>query len=251
MRPFPFDSPGRTPFVAAHRGASSRALENSREAFAAALADGADMIELDVRVSADGEPVVLHDGKTGRTARENVEVAKAPTARLRTVRLKNGETLPFLPEILDLLHGAVPVNIEVKAPGGMAAVRRALAASAYPGEVLLSSPLREECRAARDLLPGLPCGLVTRRPSASDLAFCRARGLPSIHPDHRTLSVIRTAAVRGAGLRLVPYTVNDAETLFRLLAAGADGVFSDRARELKEALAERSHRAGGKPARPA
>ncbi|MDX1815073.1 MAG: glycerophosphodiester phosphodiesterase, partial [Thermodesulfobacteriota bacterium] len=52
------------PIVIAHRGASRRALENSLEAFSLSLADRADMIEFDVRLSADGEPVVIHDDRT-------------------------------------------------------------------------------------------------------------------------------------------------------------------------------------------
>ncbi len=229
--------------MVAHRGAPDRALENSLASFAVALADGADMIEFDVRLSADGAAVVVHDARTGRTAKENVRVAAATAARLRAVRLKNGEPLPFLADVLDLVRGTVPVNVEAKAPGAMAAVARALRDADYRGEVLLSSGLRDECLAARARLPDLPCGLVTRRPSGSDLAFCRRHGLPSIHPDHRALSVLRTRKVREAGLRLVPYTVNDAALFFRLADSGADGVFSDRAQALRAAWRER--RLGG------
>jgi glycerophosphoryl diester phosphodiesterase len=70
------------PIVVAHRGASRRALENSLEAFSLSLADRADMIEFDVRLSADGEAVVIHDARTGRTARENLTV-RWPNATLR------------------------------------------------------------------------------------------------------------------------------------------------------------------------
>ncbi|MGE5190443.1 MAG: glycerophosphodiester phosphodiesterase [Gemmatimonadota bacterium] len=243
MKPFRFDARAGSPIVVAHRGAPDRALENSRASFALAVADGADMIEFDVRLSGDGAPVVVHDARTGRTAKENVPVAAATAARLRGVRLKNGEPLPFLPEILDLVGGRVPVNIEAKAPGAMAAAARALRDAGYPGEVLLSSALRDECLAACALLPDIPCGLVTRRPSASDVAFCRRRGLPSIHPDHRALSVLRTRRVKEAGLRLLPYTVNDAARFLRLVDSGADGVFSDRAAALRAAW--RESRLGG------
>jgi len=239
VKPFRFEGRTGSPIVVAHRGAPDRALENSLASFTLAVADGADMIEFDVRLSGDGAPVVVHDARTGRTAKENVPVASATAARLRSVRLKNGEPLPFLPDVLDLIHGKVPVNIESKSPGAMAAVARALGNGGYPGAVLLSSELRDECLAARSLLPNLPCGLVTRRPSASDLAFCRRRGLPSIHPDHRTLSVLRTRKVKEAGLLLVPYTVNDAALFFRLADSGADGVFSDRAEALRAAWRER------------
>ncbi len=239
MKPFRLDGRTGSPIVVAHRGAPDRALENSLASFSLAVADAADMIEFDVRLSADGAPVVVHDARTGRTAKENVAVASAAAARLRSVRLKNGEPLPFLPDVLDLVAGKVPIDIESKSPGAMAAAARALRAADYPGEVMVSSGLRDECLAARSLLPGVPCGLVTGRPSASDVAFCRRHGLPSIHPDHRRLSVLRTRTVKAAGLVLIPYTVNDAGLLFRLADAGADGVFSDRAESLRAAWRER------------
>ena len=235
MRPsLPGGVPGSPVFVA-HRGASDRALENSLSAFSTAVSDGADMIEFDVRLTSDGVPLVFHDGRTGRTAKANLEVAGTPAARLREAHLKNGEPIPTLAEVLDLVRGRVPLNVESKAPGGVAAAAKALADARYGGAILFSSGLRDECLAARSLLPGLPCGLVTRRPSMSDLAFCLRHGLSSIHPDHRYLTVLRVRKVLSAGIRLLPYTVDDPDVAFRLIAAGAAGVFSNRAQTLREA----------------
>ncbi len=235
MRPFfPGRAPGR-PVFAAHRGASDRALENSPAAFALAVSDGADLVEFDVRLSSDGVPVVFHDGRTGRTAKENLAVARTPAARLRTVRLKNGEAFPFLVDVLEIFRGSVPINIESKVPGGIAAAAEALSQARYEGEVLLSSALRDECLAARDLLPEIPCGLVARRPSASDLAFCLRRGLSSIHPACRLLSVLRLRKVAASGIPFLPYTADEPGEAFALIAAGAAGVFSNRAQALREA----------------
>jgi glycerophosphoryl diester phosphodiesterase len=114
----------------------------------------------------------------------------------------------------------------------------------YEGEVLLSSGLREECLAARATRPGIPCGLVTGRPSASDIAFCLRHSLSSIHPDHRDLSVLRIRRVREAGLPLIPYTVDDEQLFFRLVEGGADGVFSNRAEDIRAAWRGR-FRGGG------
>jgi glycerophosphoryl diester phosphodiesterase len=225
--------------VVAHRGASDRALENSLAAISLAVADCADMIEFDVRLSADGDAVVLHDARTGRTGRENIVVAESTSERLRRVRLKNGEPIPFLVDVLDLVRGAVPINVHVKTAGGMAAVCGSLADSGYRGRVVLSSGLREECLAARALRPDLPCGLVTVRPSSSDIAFCLRRSLPLLHPDFRRLSLLRVRKVKAAGLLLIPYTVDEPELFFRLVREGAYGVFSNRAESLRKAWRER------------
>ena len=229
---------GAPPIVIAHRGASRRALENSLEAFSLSLADRADMIECDVRLSADGEPVVVHDARTGRTGRENLTVARCDAARLRNVRLHNGERVPFLADVLDLVRGGVPLNIEVKTAGGVNASLQVIDRMGYRGELILSSSLREECRAARTSRPAIPCGLVTGRPSASDIAFCFRHGLASIHPDARRLSVLRIRKVVEAGLPFVPYTVDDEGEFFRLVGSGASGVFSNRAEELRKAWRE-------------
>jgi glycerophosphoryl diester phosphodiesterase len=231
---------GNSPVIVAHRGAPDRALENSRAGIALAAADGADMIEFDVRLTADGKPVVLHDARTGRTAKVNLPVASTSSARLRKVLLKNGEPIPFLSDVLDLVRGKVPINIHVKTSGGTAAACRVLSDAGYEGEVVLSSGLREECLAARTLRPDLPCGLVTGRPSASDIAFCVRNALPSIHPDHRRLTLLRVRKVKNAGLLLIPYSVDDPETFFRLVDGGADGVFSNRAEALRAAWRARS-----------
>src|SRR3989304_8705621 len=216
------------PIVIAHRGASRRALENSLEAFSLSLADRADMIEFDVRLSADGEPVVIHDARTGRTARENLAVPVCEAPRLRKVRPRNGEPVPFLTDVLDLIRGAVPVNIESKTDGGIHASLRVIGGMRYEGEVLLSSGLREEGLAARASRPGIPSGLGTGRPSASDIAFCLRPSPSSIHPDHCNLSALRIRQVRAAGLPLIPYTVDDEQLFFRLVEGGADGVLSSR-----------------------
>ena len=228
-----------SPLVVAHRGAPDRALENSLAGIALAAADGADMIEFDVRLTADGEPVVLHDARTGRTAKENLTVESTHSALIRKVRLKNGEPVPFLADVLELVRGRIPVNIHVKTTGGTAAVCRVLSRAGYAGKVVLSSGLREECIEARTLRPDLPCGLVTGRPSASDIAFCLRHSLPSIHPDYRRLTLLRVRKVKSAGLLLIPYTVDDPETFFRLVDGGADGVFSNRAEALRAAWVNR------------
>jgi len=234
MRPFfPGREPG-PPVFAAHRGASDRALENSPAAFALAVKGSADMIEFDVRLSSDGVPVVFHDARTGRTAKENLAVAGTPAARLRGLRLKNGEKLPFLLDVLEIVGGKVPVNIESKVSGGIAAAAKALSRADYGGEILLSSGMRGECLAARDLLPRIPCGLVTHRPSASDLAFCLRHGLSSIHPYRRLLTVVRLRKVAASEIPLLPHTVDDPAEAFALIAAGAAGVFSNRALTLRE-----------------
>lgn len=242
MTGFPFERNPDRPLLAWHRGASGRELENSPAAFSLAVAEGADLVEFDVRLCADGDPVVIHDERTGRTAREDLRVSRTSSARLRRLKLKNGEPLPFLADVLEIVGGKVPVNLEVKDPGGAEASLRTLERAGYRGEVLFSSGLRGECVCLRALRPDLPCGLVTGRPSASDVAFCLRHSLPSIHPDFRKLTVLRIRKVLASGLVLLPYTVDDPARFLWLAQRGARGVFSNRPAALREAWERRLER---------
>lgn len=101
----------------AHRGLHGGALvENSRAAFEAAIVAGHG-IELDVRVTRDARAVVFHDAKLDRLTEAEGLVDRHTAAELARIRLKGtDETIPGLPEILDLIGGRVPTLIEVKAP---------------------------------------------------------------------------------------------------------------------------------------
>ncbi len=82
------------PLIIAHRGDSSRALENSLEAFRLALAVPVDMIEFDVRKSRDNQLYVMHDRETGRTAEKNINIEQSLSEEIATVKLRNGEPIP-------------------------------------------------------------------------------------------------------------------------------------------------------------
>lgn len=115
--------------VYAHRGLHRRGgpPENSRAAFAAALARGYG-IELDVRASADGDAVVFHDPTLKRLTGRRGRVASMTAAELGSVPLANsGETIPTLAQVLALIAGRVPILIELKRAGSGFALERAVA----------------------------------------------------------------------------------------------------------------------------
>ncbi len=116
---------GRTrPLIVAHRGSSGVAPENTVAAFRRAAEDGADMVELDVRMTKDFEIVVLHDRSVRRTTNGRGKIWELTLADLRTLdagswfsRRFAGERIPTLRHILDILPAHVAVNIEVKTDG--------------------------------------------------------------------------------------------------------------------------------------
>lgn len=96
-----------------HRGAAGLALENSRSSLLAAIDQGVDMIEFDVRLTSDDHLVVIHDKGTGRVSGEKLTIRKQTLDSLRESNLGNGESIMSLDEALDTI-GDTPVIIELK-----------------------------------------------------------------------------------------------------------------------------------------
>ena len=170
-----------------HRGLSSAHLENSMEAFRAALAAGMDGFELDVQPTRDGVCVVLHDDDLGRTALGTGILRKMKATELPP--LKNGEPLPRLADVLEL--PAKLINVELKGEPGwqqaLAAVEaaealdRVLFSSFEPSEVL---QLWAACEAAR-------CGFLWETEEAMDLTAEELADLPATLWFHPPLKAVQ------------------------------------------------------------
>ncbi|WLT32044.1 glycerophosphodiester phosphodiesterase family protein [Geothrix sp. PMB-07] len=164
-----------------HRGLSAKHLENSMEAFRAALTAGMDGFELDVQPTRDGVCLVLHDEDLGRTANGSGLLRQMKAAELPA--LKNGEPLPRLADVLDL--PAKLINVELKGePGWQQALATVEAAEALD-RVLFSSFEHSEvlqlwaaCETAR-------CGFLWETDEAMDLSAEELADLPEalwLHP---------------------------------------------------------------------
>jgi glycerophosphoryl diester phosphodiesterase len=126
--------------IIAHRGASGSAPENTLAAFNLAVRQGADAIELDVRLTADGVPVVLHDATLDRTTASVGPLGALSFAGLQAVDAgarytpDQGRTYPYrgtalrVPALADVLRefSRIPILVEVKEPAAQEAVRRVI-----------------------------------------------------------------------------------------------------------------------------
>ena len=234
-----------SPLIIAHRGDSARYPENSLAAFAAALEVGAAMVELDVTLTRDRYLVVIHDDAVDRTTDGTGAVSAMTLAELRALDAGAwfdpafaGQRIPTLEEVLILARGRARVNIEIKdsayepeAPAD-AAERQVLETVRRLGmvdSVLVSSfepRILKRLAAMGGPLPRL--ALLTETPfEQADLDLCRELSAWSLHPDRSVVSPEMVFAAHAAGLRVLPYTVNDPEEAARLLALGVDGFFTD------------------------
>lgn len=220
--------------VLAHRGASRVAPENTLEAFARAVALGADGVELDVHRTSDGGLVVHHDpdaGELGLLAERSLVDVRAGLPHL-----------PTLAEALDVCAGLL-VNVEIKnlpgSPGhdpdeqAADAVTALVAARGHRDDVLVSSFGIGAIDRVHELDARVPTGLLTIVGFDPIEALARAheRGHRSVHPDVRSLGgtvVLELVELAHAlGIAIYPWTVDDPDEIRRLAAAEVDGVITN------------------------
>jgi glycerophosphoryl diester phosphodiesterase len=212
--------------VLAHRGANRVEPENTVPAMAAAVARGADGVELDVHRSADGVLMVRHD-------------AESPAGLLGDLtRAAIHEAMPDIPtlaEVLDVCRGTL-VNVEVKDadPRSVEALVALLDARAAAGsdEILVSSFDLATVDRVHATVPDLPTGLLSFG-LAPDQALTIAveHGHVAVHPDVWTLLTVDVEeyVVRAheQGVQVTVWTVNDVDQAVALRDAGVDAVITD------------------------
>ena len=235
----------RTPLVFGHRGASAYAPENTLAAFRLALEQGADGIELDVILSADSVPVVIHDDTLDRTTSGHGPVSRLTLGELK--RLAAGyparfgaqfsaERIPTLAEVFETCGAQTVINIELKhdrSPGRQLAGRvvELIHAHGRPGRIIVSSFQFSSLGRVKALAPDLPVGLLYVAPVFGPrLAHCLARSLPHAahHPSAAGLTARGIAWYHQQGLRVNVWTVDDEAELRRLALAGVDGLITNR-----------------------
>lgn len=106
----------KQPWSIAHRGLSARCIENTIASHRAAIEAGADFVETDARLSADGDVFCIHDAELRRIAGIDLPVAEMPTRHLLAVKLPQGEHLTALPAVLGAVQNDAAILIDLKTP---------------------------------------------------------------------------------------------------------------------------------------
>ncbi len=252
------DRPGNVEIIG-HRGASYDAPENTLSALKLGWQQQADAVEFDVYLSKDGQIVLSHDADTKRAAgvdKKIVDQTYAELLKLDVGAWKDkkyaGERIPLLSEVLAIIPTGKRVFIEVKCgPEIMPELQRVLAAAKRPArETAVISFSKDVVAAAKTALPE-----------------CKAYWIVSVKKDkqtgawnHTVDSLIKTAQelhadgldlsacdlidrgfgeqVKAAGLELLVWTVNDVKVAKQMIAAGVQGITTDRPLWLREQLAQ-------------
>lgn len=225
--------------------------ENSLEAFRNAQRLGVDVIELDAKVTRDGVPVVMHDATVDRTTDCSGRVADLAAAEIagchidmlgtdgNSVALRRSKVrVPTLAEVLRWARkSGARLNLEVKnvpndddfdpTPAFAQAVLDELARSGIPREqVLVQSfwpPNLDQAKAA-----GFRTSFLTlQQMNEGGVAFAAARGYDVLSPQWPVLTPSYWQAAAAAGLPVVPWTLDDAESIATAVALGADAVITN------------------------
>ncbi|HEX6849831.1 MAG TPA: glycerophosphodiester phosphodiesterase family protein [Candidatus Polarisedimenticolaceae bacterium] len=237
-----------TPFlVVGHRGAAARAPENTRASLKAALDAAAPAVEIDVALSADGRVVLLHDRTLDRTTS-----ARGPVRRKRWDELRRldagswfaarfaGEAMLDLDGALDLVRDRARLVVEIKDALAVDAVLAVLSRRGAERAVTISSFAWEALAVARRRHPGIDLAATVKRLERRDpVAFAVSIGASALHPNRALATPAWVERAHEAGLSVIPYTVNGAAELDRVLRAGANGCFTDDPGALLRLLARR------------
>ncbi|HLO77037.1 MAG TPA: glycerophosphodiester phosphodiesterase family protein [Magnetospirillum sp.] len=221
------------PRVIGHRGACAHAPENTLASFAKAAELGCAMVEFDVRLTADGVPVVFHDDTVDRCTNGRGRVGGMTLDQLKRLDAGAGETVPTLAEVLGLCRQrGMAVNIEIKPDRGTgAATAQAALAVARAGwdgpPPLISSFDAQALAAAREVMPAWPRSLLVERVPARWPQLIRHFECVALAAHHRTLPAGLVAEITRAGVAVLAYTVNRPGRARRLWGRGVATVFCD------------------------
>lgn len=243
---------GRTRAIA-HRGFSGAAPENTLAAVRAAIESGADMVEIDVTMSADRHLVVIHDETLDRTTGGRGEVAGLTLAEIRQLDAGRwfspafaGERVPTLDEVLAAVEGRVLLNVEIKseavARGIVDKVAAAIRARRMTREVIVSSfapaALEQLRAAAPEIRTAVLCNPEYHK-GRDPVAIVRELGASMFNIKRTRLTRAMLQRCREAGIPVAVYTANKPRHLRKLVKMGVDAIFTDHPDRLLEVVEKR------------
>ncbi len=236
-------SEGRGPKmnVLGHRGASAYAPENTAPAFEEAIALGADGVELDVHLTADGRAVVMHHADLSKTSNGVGLLSNYTLGELKLLDVggwfsKEYENTPILTltEALEIVQDMRVINIEIKAPKTPyrnlpEIVAQTVKYMNLSHKVIVSSFSSQAALSAKKSNPRLKAGLLYDRPIffPTPVKFAERVGADALHPVDRMATAQLAMACTKAGIALNVWTVNNPARARMLQSWGVTGVISD------------------------
>jgi glycerophosphoryl diester phosphodiesterase len=229
------------PIIIAHRGDKTNAPENTMSAFKMADENGADAIEFDVKLTADGRVVVLHDQTVNRTTNGTGKVTQLSLRALKDLdaggwfsEKYQGEHIPTLDEVFEMVGNRLYMNVELTnyaSPNDnlVTKVVELVKKHHLQDRMLFSSFFARNLQIARLLLPEVPRGLLCMRGFLGSWGrtFTWHGDYFALHPYLTDVDSGLVYRVQAAGKRVHAWTVNLEEDLKRMIGFGTDAIITD------------------------
>lgn len=235
------------PIIFAHRGASAHAPENTMAAFRLARKMNSQGLELDVQLTSDGVPVVIHDESLQRTTGVEGQVANFSWEELQTLDAGRwmgenwaGEKIPRLEQVLTEFNDLI-LNIELKNsvvpyPGLEQKVIELVTAHCDIAKVIISSFNHDSVKRVKELAPLLHTGVLYEKEPADAAAYVKNLGAIAAHPDHKLISRQQVEQFHAAGVQVNTWTVNTNTDMERMIAMNVDGIITNHPHRLHSLL---------------
>lgn len=238
-------SSAQRPLIIGHRGASADAPENTLAAFALAQAQGADGIEFDVQLSADGWPVVIHDSQLARTTNGQGLVQQFTLAQLQELDAGEGQSIPTLDELFETLGPNFLYNVELKTAvlrdtGLAAAVADRIQAHHLERQTVVSSFNPLAVRWARRHLTRSTWVAHLSYKSGLKYKYLLASS-QAVHPYYRLVDANYMAWAQKMGWRVHVWTVDDLAEAQRLADLGVHAIITNQPKRIRENLFTREN----------
>ena len=231
----------------ARRGAAGGAPENTLASVALALEHGADVVEIDVQETADGEVVVIHDSDLMKVGGNPMRVWEATFDEIRAVDVGSwfgpeftGQRVPTLEEVLETCRGKAVVDIELKYYGHDEMLEQRVSdivERTGMGDQVIAMSLKGDADVKmKGIRPEWDVGLLTAK-AVGDLTTAEADFL-AVHVGMANSAFIHRA--HEAGKDVYVWTVNDRLNMSRMMSRGVDGVITDHPSLARLVLEERA-----------
>lgn len=224
--------------VIAHRGSSAAAPENTMSAFKLALAQNADAIEFDVKLTKDKKVIIHHDQTLDRTTNGFGNVKDTNSAQIRTLSASNGfigyedERIPFLEEVLEELGGKIFMNIELTNyatpfDGLAEQVVKILKSHQVSQGILFSSFAVNNLSIVKSLVPNIPRAYLFEKSTFLNRSVTQLLRPNAIHPGLATVNQKLVTEAHKYQQRVHVWTVNEPTDMSNLAKLGVDAIFTD------------------------
>ena len=236
------------PLVIAHRGASAYQPENTLAAFALAIEQGAQMIELDLHCSSDNQVVVIHDETLDHTTNLTGRVDQMTLAEIKQADAGNGERVPTLDETLDLTIGKLRLYLEIKDAKAAAETLRIIRARRCQDDVMLASfdieLIRRLGEEVRDIELGVILGNETLNPIVRWREAFPWIALRRINYQVLCMQVelcygYLARQTKASGKRLYVWTADEDAQFAKMIERDVDGIVTNKPDRLIEFLKHR------------